>query len=272
MKYLNYINALVAVVMLALGSACSSEEEPDMSFDGIINNEVLDKLVNETSEYVCIDEKFYTMSCEDYLNETGEWEEVIGPFFAARSQESGERWILSNGQLIRAIPFSRELKEAWEIYCEQSGYDKTIALGQSISVDKEKYTLNLEPNTKYPGLHSHHFIYNIHKADGKYLAVTHDYPEQGPNDKGEMVYHHLAYKYDYVFKKTKKPNMNKYNVFKDSYEAELWMIKKMREYFGDTIDVYKYTSEGEKGRIIDLKKLEDELNKLKNISDKIINA
>ena len=79
-----------------------------------------------------------------------------------------------------------DLVDAWDIYCNQSGYDKTIAVGRSISVDKEKHTLNFEPNTEYPWLHSHYFIYNIQKADGKYLAVTHDYPDQGPNDKGEI--------------------------------------------------------------------------------------
>lgn len=264
MKYLNYINAFVAVVMLALCSACSSEEEDiDLSFDGVIDNKVLDKLVNETSEYVCIDEKSYRMDCDDYLNGTGEWEEVVGPWFVARSQESGRRWILSKGQLIIPMGFVRstgsttmDFADAWDIYCKQSGYDKTIAVGRSISVDKEKHTLNSEPNTEYPWLHSHYFIYNIHKADGKYLAVSHDYPEQGPNDKGEIVYRERAHKENLLFIKVKKPNMKKFQVFENGEDATLWMIKKMREYFGDTIDAYKYTSEGKKGRIIDLVELE----------------
>ena len=262
MKYLNYLK-IFAVALLPLVCACSSEEEPDMSFDGVINNEVLDKLVNETSEYVCIDEKTYTMDCDDYLNGTGEWEELVGPWFAARSQESGRRWILSKGQLITPMTFRRstgattmDLVDAWDIYCNQRGYDKTIAVGRSISVDKEKHTLNFEPNTEYPWLHSHYFIYNIQKADGKYLAVTHDYPDQGPNDKGEIVYRERAHKEDLLFIKVKKPNMKKFQVFENGEDATLWMIKKMREYFGDTIDVYKYTSEGKKGRIIDLVELE----------------
>lgn len=65
-----------------------------------------------------------------------------------------------------------------------------------------------------------------------------------------------------LYKKNKaKPKRNQYNVFENEGDAKLWMLKKMREYFGDTIDVYKYTSQGEKDRIIDLAELEYWINR-----------
>lgn len=261
MKYLNYLNALVAVVLLAMGCACSSEEEPDLSFDGVINAEALDELVNGPCAFDCIEERQYRKSCEDYLNGTGEWvlqdEPTFGMSRNSDSNTSRIRWIISNGQLITPIIFvtttsstDMDLIYGWKIYCKQTGFDKTFAFENSITVDKENYALN-----------SGRLIYKIHRVDDKYLAVSFDYPDRVLNENGEPIYGERAYKVEYLFKKASKPNMEKFKIVEGVPEAQLWMVKTMREYFGDTINVYEYTSQGDKDRIIDLVEIEYWINR-----------
>ncbi|MDE6334392.1 MAG: hypothetical protein K2L77_07070 [Muribaculaceae bacterium] len=267
---MNYLNTLVAVVLLTMGSACASEDELDMSFDGIINTEALNELVNGNCAYDCLDLKIFEKGYEEYVNGTGEWEWQDCQW--GRSSLLGS-WIIIDGLLIEPIilpslsdPLSNCFETAWTIYCKQSGYNKVIATGRTIAVDKENFSLLTRPISSSAESSGDNDMngalkYRIHKADNKYLAVSIVFPEQRLDENGELICNRVS-KYDLLYKKTKaKPQRNQYNVFENEGDAKLWMLKTMREYFGDTIDVYKYTSQGEKDRIIDLAEFENWINR-----------
>ena len=269
MKYLSSFNALAAVVLLALGCACSSEEEPDMSFDGVINTKTLEMLVNETCAYDCIDYKKYEKSNEDYLNDTGEWvykyewpgDILPHPFY------------LENGHLITPFVYSPPINSimmhfnyAWGLYCQYSGYDKTIAIEKPLMIDKKNHILSVTIPTDASS--SDKYLNNtlkfkIHKANDSYLAFSLELPRYESDENGEITCANIAQKHNYIFKK-RSINFtlsNRYQTFENSREAQLWMIKTMREYFGDSIDVSKYASHVLKDYIIDLAEMEEWVKK-----------
>lgn len=267
-----------ALMLTALCACTADEDMPDFN-DGTIDNTALDKLTTESCSYSTVEFEEYCMDYESYIASSNEWRPAPPAFPGHQYDES---FIMANGRYawplgLRNVAYGySRLYTPWKIYCEQTDYDKTIYIGQKVSVDKQEPSIWFGELTEFDDLkylydgdglaqrQLHHLssVYIIHFASDKFLKLSRlgvRYSEDENHKPVDMT----VYKYTYVYKKEKadKKMLKKMAVYDSELDAKLDMINMMRRYFGRTVDVNKYLDPKDRvaESIIDFDKLEQDI-------------
>lgn len=245
-KFLAIAVALLAMVAI---SACSTNDEPVINkYQGNVDTDLLSALARGT-EAISLDlDTTYTLE-KDYdiaKGIDGEWKNVVYDGWGAGSL------IVKDGYVLRPLdlngPVSRSiLYLPWELYCDETGYDKWFEVRSPFEYNAQELTVKIGK-----------LEYNIEKADSTGLNISSLVEREKPTlglIKFVICYKKALYPFDDECR----------TVVDTEREGKIIMVKMLREYFGDILDLSKYElrfSNDTKFNlhpIIDLAALEDDL-------------
>ena len=247
MKLINKLMAMT-IVLLALVTvcACSSEDGPKDPYKGKIDSDFLSALARGEESIMLRIDSIYNLQKK---NTDAEWEEAFYVGWGASSL------IITNGNALESVGLFDTtrgwsiLYRPWEVYCRETGYDKTFEIARPFEYDAEKQTVTIGSA-----------VYNIEKADGNELNISYETEREIDGTPGIL-------KFVKCYVKTAKwIEPESYTVVKSEREGKIAMVKMLREHFGDTFDVSKYYPSEYKdfplfydNPVIDLAALEDDL-------------
>lgn len=270
--------AIVTMMLTAMYACSANEDTPDFN-DGTIDNTTLDKLTTESCDYSTVEFEEYCMDYESFIAGSDEWKPAPPAFPGHQYDHS---FIIANGryasplQLLNVTYGWSKLYTPWKVYCKETGYDKTICIGQKVSVNKQEPSMWFGELTNFDDLkylydgdgpaqrRLHHLssVYRIHFANDKFLKLSR-LDVRHAQDENHKPINMTVYKYIYLYKKDQagQKALNDMAIYDSEIEAKLDMINMMRSYFGKTVDVNKYLDKDDmvNDPIIDFDKLEQDI-------------
>lgn len=237
----------VALIAITLSGACSNDSDPqseDMNFKfkGGVNSEMLSGIAR--GEISIIGELDSIIVLEKALNATSDWYEVKG-----NKKEGVNNIKIIDGYSWKPMSFLSHclspilLYFPWEIYCEKTGFNKTITILSRFEYDPVKQQVTINNNN-----------YDIEKAEDNALTIS--YTQN--NWENENILQKRILRYTILKNSVSTDN---YMLFNSENEAKLSIVRMMREYFGDFVNVNDYLPEKEKilYPIINLALMEEDL-------------
>ena len=245
MKLINKLVAM-AIALLAMVAVCAcSSDEPD-PYKGKIDSDFLSALARGEESIMLRLDSIYNLHKK---NTDTDWEEVVYVGWGARSL------IITNGNALESVRLFDTtrgwsiLYHPWEVYCRETGYDKTFEIALPFGYDADKQTVTIGKT-----------VYNIEKADGNELNISHEMESEIDGVPGIL-------KFVTCYIKAPHPiEPESYTVVNSEREGKIAMVKLLREHFGDIFDVSKYYPSEYKdfprfydNPVINLAALEDDL-------------
>lgn len=247
MKLINKLMATaIALLAMVAVSACSSDDGPKDPYKGKIDSDFLSALARGEESIMLRVDSIYNLQKK---NADAKWEEAAYVGWGASSL------IITNGNALESVRLFDTtngwsiLYRPWEVYCRETKYDKSFRIARPFEYDAEKQTVTIGS-----------YIYNIEKADGNELNISHEMEREIDGAPGIT-------KFVTCYVKTANwVEPESYTVVKSEREGKIAMVKMMREHFGDIFDVSKYYPTEYKdfplfydNPVIDLAALEDDL-------------
>lgn len=237
----------VALIATAVLGACSNDSDPqledmNLKFKGVVNSEMLSGIAR--GEISIIAELDSIIVLEKELNSTSDWYELKGI-----KKEGVNNLKIIDGYSWKPMSFLSHclspilLYFPWEIYCEKTGFNKTITILSRFEYDPVKQQVTINNNN-----------YDIEKAEDNALTIS--YTQN--NWENENILQKRILRYTILKNSVSTDN---YMLFNSENEAKLSIVRMMREYFGDFVNVNDYLPEKEKilYPIINLALMEEDL-------------
>ncbi|MDE6333559.1 MAG: hypothetical protein K2L77_02820 [Muribaculaceae bacterium] len=264
------INKLMAVAIALLAmvavSACSSYEDPDTAFKGKIDDGFMNSMARgETSvTFRQTDYLKYEMDYNAYQYRTGKWSEAkelldgeSTPGINGLTVLNGNSWRPVNRyQIYTGCPSS--LFSVWTIYEELNGFNKAVYVSCPVEYNADNKTFKVEDT-----------VYNIEKATDNELVLSTEGLSYSMNNQHELV-PSKATKYIMFYNKAAMeiPDIENCIYSESETNAKLQMVKILREYFGDEINLNHYHGNMLTYPIVNLKKIEEHLRSGKDEYEK----
>ncbi len=232
------MTGMVIALLAMIATGACSYEDPDIAFKGNIDNNFLRSLARGESSITLTKTgaKNYVMDYKKYLNGSGKWDEEKGDILGGGSAGI-DQLIIINGRTWSPIYlFDRStlapslILGPWNVYRKRTGFDKEVYIACPIEYDEEAKTLKIKDHT-----------YSIEKAENKNLtlSIISEIYQLTDNYQWTIT---QASKSIVFYKKSamETPDMDKVLYFDSEKEAKLAMVKILREYFGDVINLNSF--------------------------------
>ncbi len=245
--------AITLLTTVALGS-CSSDE-PNTKYTGDIDPNFISKFAGEGKSVifdlnnVITYERAYNSAKGKY----GDWHE-IGPMTGWTYKESNAMEII-NGRawntlsLMNITTGPSILYDPWKYYCNKTGFSKIIMTAGSFEFDANN------PVTVRGDV-----TYKIEKAHGVEYNSSATYTYTNTNDGIKYMRKSICF---YTVR-TATINPDDYLCFESGNEAKIAMIRMMRKYYGDVVNLLdivdeKYKDNYAEHPLLDLAAVEDDI-------------
>lgn len=252
--------AAVSFLMMALAvCSCSNDSKPEQTGMEDIDAVFLSGLARgEISTVFDLDKMEVLEKNYDPVNGVdGNWREssLLGweyPDYSSIMVMSGSVW--RPIWLFHISAESSILYYPWKYYCKETGWTKAIRIAVAFEFDADNKKLRIDKSS-----------YDIEKADTKSITISSTLVREVPdNGDGDLVPGLLKFVLHYS-RDSKAPDVDSILFFDSEKDAKLAMVRMMREYFGDKIDLCDYAEEDDyadrifENPVIDLAALEDDL-------------
>lgn len=239
------VMAIALLAMVAV-SACSSDDDPMTPYKGKIDYELLSAISRGDRSILLEIDSVYTVRKKVTDKE---WKETVVVGWSASSLVITDGKALRSVSLINTTDGASILYIPWNVYCHETGYDKTYAFASSLEYDEKNKTISFGASKN-----------DIEKAVGDELNIseTLEWDIEGEPGLTKFTY---CYKIKPYFK-----GIEDYIIVKTEKEAKLAMVKLLREHYGDVMrlkasDFQKFNEHSvlKTNPVIDLAALEDDI-------------
>ena len=243
------------MLAMLLFAACQSYDDPDVAFKGNIDDGFLNSLARGESSISLTetDSRYYEKDYDNYRHNSGKWEEpkedLLGGGFRSKNLiiTEGKSW--SDVLLYNPSTLAPSLVAyPWEIYCQKTKFDKKVyvacpvkynATDKTLSIDDKTFTVEKASDTELI-LSITGLLYKSNVSTGKL--------EPSKASKNILFYEKAA---------IETPDIDNAIYYDSNKNAKIAMVKMMREYFGDVINLNLYQGSMLSYPIINLAQLEE---------------
>lgn len=268
------IAAIIVVLLgIAIFTACSSEEVPyedlDIIYKGDIDEDGLMGFENGNvyTRFTCDRVAEYIRELDDRGVPAGDWKQIPHkePFgvrpdmvyqyhLAELYIKNGCSWIPQKKFYVlysdsESDPDAR-LYQLWSQFLWMLKSDENVSFGTPIKVNLSERTIELEGTT--------FDIESFHDGD---LVISHTFVTDIADNGQKTVPYLKKYIFTCEFWKQPYGDFDDAKLFGSEYEMKLYIVRKMRDYFGDTFDPTKYPDWFKSYPPMDLAKYEENLLK-----------
>lgn len=266
MKLINKLMAMaIALLAMAAVSACSSEDDPNDAFKGNVDKNFMESIARgETSITFNLNHiNGYEMDYAAYQDGTGKWgtrKELDGPSISGingLTVLNGNSWrSVKRYQIYTGCP--SPLFDVWTIYEELNGFRKGVYVSCPVEYNADNKTFKVEDT-----------VYNIEKATDNELVLSTEGLSYSMNNQHELV-PSKATKYIMFYNKAamEMPDIETCIYSESETNAKLEMVRILREFFGDEVNLNNYHGNMLTYPMVNLKTIEEHLRSGKDEYEK----
>lgn len=251
--------AMIAMIAMIAISACSTQDEPEPKYKGNIDVNFLSSLARgERSVIFDLDTLIiYEKNIDLAKGSSNEWQEISDLMIGWSYKSPGALHIISGQSWTPLRLFNITdpsiLCLPWDFYCQETGFKQKIMIASTFKFDPNNLVVTIG-DTKY----------EVEKADGDKYNTSTIY-ETNLYDAGINEVIPILRKIVSCYTiRTKEVDPDEYLYFESENEAKIAMIRMMREYYGDVVNMMdivdeKYKDNYAEHPLLNLAAVEDDL-------------